>query len=247
MKDNVIVLTTGSSGSSVLTGVIAGQGYWLGHRTKKLQFDTYENFDLVDLNIDILRKSGFDRHDCNDLPPPSIDNIKRLENTVDVSPYLKFVEECDKRRPWLWKDPRLSFTIHFWARITDLKNCKFILIDREPDQSYAGLILSRKVPMSFLEHSCMNNNYIKSCELFFRENGISCLACKFEDIVVSPNRWIENVNAFLGTQIEMQDIKSVYKGKMYKKRYSRLDFLRARIMYIIRRYLTKDYITFPRG
>jgi hypothetical protein len=68
MKSNIVILTTGSSGSSVRAGIIATQGYWLEYKTKKLDFDTYENARLVNLNMYLLRASGLKRRDCNDFP-----------------------------------------------------------------------------------------------------------------------------------------------------------------------------------
>ena len=44
--DNVIILTGGLTGSSVLAGVLAAAGYWSGEDTfKKRDYNTYENAD----------------------------------------------------------------------------------------------------------------------------------------------------------------------------------------------------------
>jgi hypothetical protein len=50
--------------------------------------------------------------------------------------------------------------------ILDLSAFKYILIDRESHQSYAGLILSRKIPMSFGQHCLINDNYRRSWKRF---------------------------------------------------------------------------------
>lgn len=110
--DNLVILTTGSSGSSVLAGLIAREGYWVGHKTAHLHFNTFENAGLVNLNITLLRKSGYPGRDANDLPPPDVSRLEALRDTEDLAPYRAFVEECERHRPWLWKDPRLAYTIH---------------------------------------------------------------------------------------------------------------------------------------
>ncbi len=247
MKDNVIILTTGSSGSSVLAGIINTQGYWAGDTTKKLSFDTFENTELVDLDIEILEASGFKREDCNDLPPPSIQKIKKLVDSIDLKPFKQFIEKCDQHRPWLWKDPRLSFTIHFWAEVMNADSCKYILMDRDPHQSYAGLILNRKVPMNFAEQSQINNNYIESSEEFLRGRKLPYFQCTFEDLILKPENLLQELNRFLNVNIELSHVKSVYRGKLYQWRYSKLDFLRARLIYAYWRYVTRDFVKFPRG
>jgi hypothetical protein len=55
---NVIVLTSGLSGSSVLTSLVAKAGYWTGETHKKHDYDTYENTELLDLNLKILAPAG---------------------------------------------------------------------------------------------------------------------------------------------------------------------------------------------
>ena len=248
MKDNVLILTTGSSGSSVLAGIIATQGYWTGNETKKLNFDTFENAELVDLNMEILAASSFKRHDCNDLPQPSIKAIKQLTTHIDLKPFNNFIEKCSRHQPWLWKDPRLSFTIHFWAQIMEINSYKYILMDRDPIQSYTGLILNRKVPMSFTEQSRINQNYIKSCKLFFQDQDkdLPYFRCTFEDLIINPVNLLQRLNTFLDTNMDLQNVKSVYRGDLYYKRYSKLDFLKAKAQYAYWRYFIKDFVTFPR-
>ncbi|MGQ9750712.1 hypothetical protein [Desulfosoma sp.] len=96
---DVIILTTGSSGSSVLAGTLAAKGFWVGRETKKLNFDTYENARLVDLNVEILKAAGFQRYDCNDLPPPEVARIRSLAKSPLASVCKDFMAECDAHRP----------------------------------------------------------------------------------------------------------------------------------------------------
>jgi len=247
MKSNVIILTTGSSGSSVLAGLIATQGYWLGDDTKKLNFDTFENAELVDLNIKLLAASGFKRNDCNDLPPPSIKTIKKLVNRVDLKPFRNFIEKCNTNRPWLWKDPRLSFTIHFWEQLIKIKSTHFIFIDRNPIQSYAGLILSRRIPMSCEEQSKINKNYQRSCSIFFEKNTISYLHCTFEDMILYPKDFIAKLNRYIGSSIAVNDLEGIYRGELYRLRYSKLSFIISKLYYWAHRHIIRDHITFPRN
>ncbi|WP_150112196.1 hypothetical protein [Desulfonatronovibrio hydrogenovorans] len=244
---NLIILTTGSSGSSVLAGTIGSKGLWLGDETKKLGFDTYENAELVDLDIEILRLSGFNRYDCNDIPGPGIERIERLAKNPDgLDRFVRFVQKSQEHSPWLWKDPRLSFTIHFWAHFLDLKNINFIFIEREPDQSYTGLILKRKIPMSYSQHNLMNDNYKKSCSVFFCRYGLSYLHLTFEDFLVEPDEYLQRISSHLDLDISLSDLRKIYKGKLHQKRWSGTDFFKARILYNFYRYARRDYIKFPR-
>lgn len=245
-RDNIIIMTTGSSGSSVLAGTIGQKGYWLGEETKKLKFDTYENAELVDLDREILRLSGFSRYDCNDIPCPIVEKLFNLPEQIDCSRYQAFVDKCNAHSPWLWKDPRISFTIHFWSRLIDLDRVKFIFIERNPRQSYAGLILKRRVPMSYAQHNLMNENYRKSCQLFLKKYHVDCLQIIFEDLLTDHEKSLRRLGEFLEIELNVSDLKKIYKGDLSRNRWTGFDYFRAHLLYIVYRYLRKDYIRFPR-
>jgi hypothetical protein len=245
MKPNIVILTSGGGGSSVLAGIIARKGYWLGDTTKKLHFETHENSELVDLDIEILRNSGFESRDCADLPGPEIEKILDLPQKIDLTKYRQFIEKSNSKQPWLWKDPRLCYTIHFWAQLMDFKNCKFIYTTRDPYQEYVSLMNRRQV-LKFSELKKINANYERSVALFLYERTESCLRCTFEELMLNPEDFISRTNEFLGIGLEMNDVLSVYRGSFGRKKYSPLDNLRAWLLFAFFRYVKRDYLRFPR-
>lgn len=148
MRPNVIILTGGYNGSSVLTGLLARAGFWLGNSTAKVRYETFENQKLVDLNIKLLKSSGFRWNDVTELPPPSIVEIEKLSLNLSVHEFERLVHECNSNKPWLWKDPRLCYTIFFWRRFIDLDRCRFILMTRDIKQTWTSAILKGS-PISF--------------------------------------------------------------------------------------------------
>lgn len=245
--NNLIILTTGSSGSSVLAGLISTQGYYLGEETKHLNFNTYENSELVDLNIQLLEHITFKRRDCNDIPPPDVERIRNLHATLDLRPFESFVQKCNQKGPWLWKDPRLAYTIHFWAQFEDVCRADYLFIDRDPCQSYSGLILSRKIMMHFKEQKEMNQNYYKSIEQFIAKQNCQLHSFLFEDLILQPEKFLRRLNKKFQWNIKMSDLKNIYKGNLYRMRYNKSDFLKANLCYYAYKYLKNDYIKFPRS
>ena len=56
-KHNVIILTHGISGSSVVSALLAQAGYWLGEETRiKPGYNTFENSSLVSINENLLKQ-----------------------------------------------------------------------------------------------------------------------------------------------------------------------------------------------
>ena len=65
---NVIILTTGISGSSVITGLLAKSGLWTGDETIFKDnitgtYETYGNKKLVELNESLFKEAGL-RYDA---------------------------------------------------------------------------------------------------------------------------------------------------------------------------------------
>ena len=57
VRDNVIILTGGLSGSSALAGLLSAAGYWSGEDTfKKRDYNTYENAELIRLNRQLMQR-----------------------------------------------------------------------------------------------------------------------------------------------------------------------------------------------
>lgn len=244
MPSNVIIFTTGGGGSSVLAGLIARQGYWLGDSTRKLRFETYENDELVKLNMEILRLAGFPLKDCMELPPPSVERIKGLVGQVDLEPYQTFLKTCDAHRPWLWKDPRLCYTIHFWRSIMNVKDCKFLFTTRDPLQEFISM-MKRRVIVSLRDLIEINENYRKSMEVFLQESGVSCLYCTFEELMLNTDDLLKKIAAFLELQLTRDDLKQVFRGALGRKKYSALDTARAYILYAYFRFVRQEHIKFP--
>ncbi len=65
----------------------------------QLDFNTYENAQLVNLNILLLRKAGYRRRDANDLPPSDVNRLEAILQTQDRKPYCIFFDQCKKRQP----------------------------------------------------------------------------------------------------------------------------------------------------
>src|SRR6056297_1716649 len=183
-KSNLIILTPGLSGSSVITALIAKSGYFLGDNTAKIQYDTFENEKLVEHNISLLRYTGYQWDDPGDIPPPSVEKIKALHNVVEVATYRDFVIDCDDSAPWIWKDPRLSYTIFFWKDLLNISDCKFIHITREPKQVWTGLILRARFPISLKNLQTIHKNAISSVRQFLDSYSIKALNLNFEDLIL---------------------------------------------------------------
>lgn len=216
MKKNVIILTSGLSGSSVLTGLIARAGYWTGDAIfKKKDYATFENSELIQHNLEIIGHAGYKGSYLEEFAPEAINAIGTLHSKIDMSAYQAFVEHCNQHQPWIWKDPRLWMTIRFWKNLLDLNQCQFILLTRSAVPTWVSSVLRGQI-MSMRFSRAYEEGIKRSITEFLQQNGLNHLHVRYDDLILKPAESIEKLNQYLGCSLTVDDLKKVYREPLYK-------------------------------
>lgn len=233
MKKNVVILTSGLSGSSVLTGLIARAGYWMGDSTfKKSDYDTFENRGLIELNLRLFQEAGYKGNYLLEFSQDAMRNISGLAGRIDERPFREFIAMCDRNQPWIWKDPRLWLTIRFWKHLMDLEACSFIVLTRGLMQSWISSTLRRQIT-SYRYARRYETSIQKSALEFLNENGIPHLDVTYEGLIQQPAETIERLNRYLDIELEVEDLKAVYHKPLYKSpRSSLAKHMKAMLIYV---------------
>jgi hypothetical protein len=216
MQKNVIILTSGLSGSSVLAGLIARAGYWTGDETfRKVEYETNENQQLINLNLQLFAEAGYKGNYLVEFSESAIKAVAALAPGAGPSPYRIFLAKCDQHRPWLWKDPRLWLTIRYWKHLLSLEECSFILLTRGTVQSWISSTLRRQI--TTYRYSKRYEEKIKnSITSFLTENKLPYLNLSYEELIERPAVAIARLNQHLGTSLSVADLQSVYHKPLYK-------------------------------
>ena len=230
-RPNVIILTSGLSGSSVLTGLIARQNYWTGVDTMKKEYDTFENIDLVRLNKRLIAEVGFSGPYTMEFHQEPLDRIAALNPAVNGTPYREFLGECERHEPWIWKDPRLWLTIRYWNRLLDWNRCKAIVLTRDLRHHWVSMTLRRQI-QSFAAMKRYETSIERSLLQFVDSGGIDVLRLSFEDLIATPDKTLDRLNRHIGSNLTVSDLKAIYRGELYQApRNSVRDFVTAGLIY----------------
>jgi hypothetical protein len=232
MKRNAIILTSGLSGSSVLTGLIARAGYWTGHSThKKRDYDTFENTRLIDLNLKLFQMAAYTGNYLVEFSSQAINDITSLTSRVSDGAFEGFIDTCNQHQPWVWKDPRLWLTIRFWKHLLDLNDCRFILLTRSTLQTWISQILRRQI-ISYQYSKNYETRIHQSILGFFEQNRVSYLHLSYEHLILRPADTVKALNRLLETELTIEDLKEVYHKPLYKNpRSSWAEHLKAVAIY----------------
>lgn len=232
MNKNLIILTHGWTGSSVFSALAEKTGYWTGSETvKKIDYDTHENTDLVDLNRRLMRELRYDGNHEHEFSFEAVEQLARGACTVDLSPYREFVRRCNQHRPWVWKDPRLTWTIRVWEKVLPMSEVVFMILTRDDTQAWISSNMRRHIQsMRFTRE--YNHGITSSNVRFLVERSLPYVTFEFEDLLLNPERTLGLFNSFLEVELTMDDLRSVYKYPLKKKSRGLRDRILATLIYL---------------
>jgi hypothetical protein len=233
MSRNAIILTSGLTGSSVLTGLISQAGYWTGESThKKEDYDTYENQELIDLNLKIFEEAGYKGNYLTEFSPELLSRIRALYGRIDSRPYQLFLNKCNEHQPWIWKDPRLWLTIHFWKNLLGPDDCGYILLTRNYLQSWISATLRRQI-RSYGSLKDYEQRIKESVEQLLEDQQRSYLHIQYDELIAHPAATVEALNGYLQTSLSVEDLQRIYRKPLFRApRASTVDHCRAVLIYL---------------
>lgn len=235
MKPNLIILTTGLSGSSVLTGLIARAGYWTGERTHVKNnstgsYNTYENSKLVELNNQLIKLTK-----CTITPHSWYDRslfarFEAIDSGIDRQQFRQFIDECNEHSPWIWKDPKLWFTLAFWLDLLGEKNVRCIVLYRDPYRLWVSQTNKRII----YDYQYLKNSEQRSrLELlnYLHERNVPSMELQYDELLDCDTQTLIRINQFLGCQLSSSDWGEVFDSSK-QSNSKRLNDLKAMLIYL---------------
>jgi len=165
--NNIIILGSGRSGTSMVAGTVASNGYYRGEKpipiTPSNPKGLFEDFEINDINEGILSSVE------SDSPFSVLRNffsrdLKRGQMWLTKLPIkpIFFVDSNIERKirsvvghePYCFKDPRFSYTLPIWRPF--LTNVAYICVFRDPASTAESIT-----------RECRERNYLKNLNIDF--------------------------------------------------------------------------------
>jgi hypothetical protein len=144
MPKNVIVVGTPRSGTSLAASIFARQGYFVANDANS-QLRSPDHYNpggyweaepLIEANVSLFKRVGYEHHNTWVRDEMSADQAAAISALEDVEEHRSLVAKYEKNHPWVWKDPRLCFTLGYWWRLVDQENTAVLLVSREPEEIF---------------------------------------------------------------------------------------------------------------
>jgi len=148
MPKNAIVIGMPRSGTSMVTNIFAQSGFFAAEdEANDLraadEFNPsgyWEAEDLIHANNEIFNAVGYAPHNTWLKEPISKMQAKNISQLTPSEDHIQLVKKYNNAQPWVWKDPRLCYTIGYWWPLLDHSNTRVIFLKRDPKQIYSSFL-----------------------------------------------------------------------------------------------------------
>lgn len=217
MPRNVIIVGMARSGTSLTASIFARKGYAAAlNPDVELQSGNkfnpggyWESSQLIDANVSILRRAGFDNH--NTWTSHFIDE-NQAESIYSLSPestHRKMIENYESRRPWLMKDPRFCFTLGYWWPMIRSTDTGVLLLTRSPEEIHRSFLRLNWRPDLFADRSsflqCVDQ-HIVSARRCLKRLDIPHIEIDYADYAEKPNATAAQISGFFDLSLTATDL-----------------------------------------
>lgn len=144
MPKNALVVGPPRSGTSLTARIFSAQNYFCGdvesdrHRSGDdfNPFGYFEADDVIERNVALFQRAGFEHHNTWLFEPISAESAARIAELDVQEEDRRLLEAYNRRAPWMWKDPRLCYTLGYWWKLMKPEETGVVLIRRDPEDVF---------------------------------------------------------------------------------------------------------------
>ena len=217
MKRNAIIVGMPRSGTSMTASIFARKGYFVAAKgTEELRSgDEYnpsgywEAQSLIDCNAQVFNAVGFE-HD-NTWLYSEISNQQSL-NILDLKPveaHRTLVDDFEQHHPWLWKDPRLCYTLGYWWPLLNPETTGVLLLKRDAKDIYQSFLRLKWRTGSKTDKSDTFkrvDDHIKAAEHAIRALNIPHIVVHYSEFSDDPLMTAQKISRFFGVELSPADL-----------------------------------------
>lgn len=217
LPKNVIVVGMPRSGTSLLAGIFARRGWFVSDDpdTELRSGDQHnpggywEAHTLTRLNAQVFAAAGYLENTSwlgEPIPDEAAERIPRL---APLEGHRELVARYLAHRPWLWKDPRLCYTLGYWWPLLDPGETCVLLTRRDPEaiwQSFTRLHWREATPEAKQDVLMRIHGHLRAAESAIGRLSIPHQEVLYEDFAADPHGMARRLSDFVGVRLSAADL-----------------------------------------
>lgn len=115
---------------------------------------------------------------------------QRLANLTPAPEDRTFLQQYEANAPWVWKDPRLCYTLGYWGRMLDPATTRVVLTLRDPQAIYLSFVRlgwRGETPADRADVMARIAGHWAAARDAILTHEIPCLEVRYEDFASDPD------------------------------------------------------------
>lgn len=205
------------SGTSLTASVFVKSGYFAAEEAdsqlrgedENNPMGYWEADDLIEANVELFRSVGYNEHNTWRFRAIEDQQGEQIGRLQPLDAHRQLVARYDEHSPWIWKDPRLCYTLGYWWQLVDQDNTGVLVIRRDKDEIYRSF-----VRLEWREDSAENkrevyeriDQHMAAMERDLERFNIPYLEIDYSDYKSAPAQTAEKLSRYFGLSIGAEDL-----------------------------------------
>lgn len=216
MPKNILIVGMARSGTSLTASIFANNGYFLAKDVEKElkkgnEFNPtgfFEAETVIEKNREIYKAIGYQADNTWMFEPIEPKHVDTLKNLKPLSGHEELVAFYNSRSPWVWKDPRLCYTLHYWWQLMD-ENTAVLLVKRKPEAIYNSFLRTGWISAT-KEHKRQTydriDQHILQAEKTLKALNIPYVEIDYSEYRDAPQALCKKLNEGFGLNLKVTDL-----------------------------------------
>lgn len=232
MPKNALVVGMPRSGTSLTASVFANNGYFaaessdsqLRREDENNPMGYWEADDLIEANVELFNTVGYPEHNTWRFSAISQSQGAEISRLAPLEGHRELVARYDAHAPWIWKDPRLCYTLGYWWNLVDQANTGVLLIRRNKAEIYRSFVRLEwrdDTERNKLEVYRRIDEHLAAVERDLKEFDIPYIEIDYRDYKLAPEETAEKLSRHFDLPLTSSDLgfeskfnSSTLRGRM---------------------------------
>ena len=169
----------------------------------------WEAEPLIEANVNVFLRAGFEHHNTWIFDPISDEQAGRIAGLQPLDEHRELVARFEENSPWVWKDPRLCYTLGYWWPLVDAENTAVLFVRRNPEETYNSFarIGWRESTEEDREETFQRMaDHVSAAKAAISELGIPYVEIDYSEYRESPDRVAALLTELSGADISAADL-----------------------------------------
>ena len=217
MPKNVVVVGMPRSGTSLVAGIFGRRGYFAADdpgaelRTgdQHNPGGYWEAETLTRMNAQVFEAAGYPEDTSWLGAPISSEAAARIGELSPLQAHRDLVATYEAHAPWLWKDPRLCYTLGYWWPLLPADRTRVLLTRRDPEgiwQSFVRLHWREPTPQARVDVMERIGSHLEAARSTIARLDIPYLEVGYEEFAADRVALAARLSAFLDLDLRPEDL-----------------------------------------